>query len=114
MFKYIAINKTDNLCHGSAKTKKKLLEILGSLHPDDEIPNEFYIVEIIDTISICTKTIIETTIMGSDGREMKIDARDRFIPTERNRDQGKEEEREEKRVEEKEEVDSILAQVGLD
>ena len=85
MSRYAAVNTKTGFLQCIADTKKELLEILTEEHPDNGTFEQFHIAEIIDTISISTKTIIEAIITNSEGKEIKIDSRDRVIPTERTR-----------------------------
>lgn len=102
MNKYIAINVKSETFHCVADSKKELLEILTEEHATEGTPDKFFIAEIIDTISISTKKIVEATLINSEGKEVKVDARDRLVPTERVRAPTAEEE-----------VIDILEKIGL-
>ena len=110
MSKYITISKQTREVFSTGETKKEAIEKLSRLIIDEEVGHtDFHILEVIDTISVQARQVVETTITSSDGREMKLDSRDRLVPTERVRASSEAE----KHPEEELDVDNILEQVGL-
>jgi len=92
MNNYIAIETETNQIIARAATKKDLInELINDLSGvlgSGEGTGQYHIAEIIDTLTVSTKQIIESMITNSDGKEVKVDSRDRVIPTERKRTTG--------------------------
>lgn len=86
MNKYMAIDASTHKIEAEGETKKEVIDSLADSLKDTK--GTFKIVEVVDTLSITTKQVIETTMINSEGKEVKIDARDRVIPTERTRTPG--------------------------
>lgn len=103
MIKYMSICVESGVIETKGDTKAEVIEKLSiNLGQKEHGKGEFYIVEVVDSLTISTKQVVQTSIINADGKEVKIDARDRVIPTERTRGESASIE---------EEVEDILSRV---